>query len=285
MKTLVALATLVGILGTASAPGPVSVSVFVQDGDAPVGGLTKADFTLLDDGVEQAIDSVAIDGRPVDVTLLRDVSAVVPPTLDQLTKEIGGIARLLTADDRLRVITFGAEVVTTVPLQPVGQPPSIGLVARGGGASLNAAMLSALIQPVEPNRRSLMVLVTAGRDSDLVLGADQLSAVAARSAGVLIVLLTSQTFTGLGDIVRTSGGAIYGLNGDLASAFNGVLENFKGSYLVRWTPHQVKPDGWHELKVTVPKFKKYVVRARKGYMSAGAGAAATSSNRGTPLSR
>jgi len=260
------VAALAGLLVAAPTLEPVSVNVFVQNGNIPATGLTKSDFVLTDNGVAQVIDSAAVDRRPVDLTLLLDVNDDVPPTLAQVTQTIASLARLLVADDRIRVVTFGADVTLTLPLQPAAQPLSIGLIARSGSASLNAAILYALMQPGEPDRRHLIVASTSGRDTELLLGPDQLSAVANRSDGVLVALLTKPTFTSLGEVVRATGGAIYGLNGDLPSAVNGVLDNFKGAYRVRWTPQQVKGEGWHELKVTVPNFKKYTVRARKGYM-------------------
>ena len=240
--------------------------MFVQNGNVPATGLTRSDFVLTDNGAVQVIDSVAPDRRPVDLTMLLDVNESVPPTLAQVTQTIASLARLLTPDDRIRVITFGADVTLTLPLQPAARPLSIGLVARSGASSQNAAILYALMQPGQPDRRHLIVASTAGHDTEQLLGPDQLSAVANRSDALLVVLLTKRDFTSLGEIVRATGGAIYGLNGDLPSAVNGVLDNFKGSYRVRWTPQQVKGEGWHELKVTVPNFKKYTVRTRKGYL-------------------
>ena len=266
MRVFLALA-LAGLLAATRASDPVSMNVFVQNGDVPAIGLTKTDFVLTDNGAEQVIDRVMVDARPVDVTLLLDVTGDAPPTLDQVTRTVTSLTRVLAAEDRMRVITFGGEVTLTVPLQSATQPVSVSLIARNGRPVLNAALLYALTRPGEPGRRHLIVAITAGRDMDLLLGTDQLSAVANRSDAVLVALLTKATFSSLGEVVRATGGAIYGLSGDLPSAFNGVLENFKGAYRVQWTPQPATPDGWHAVKVAVPGFKKYTVRARPGYVS------------------
>ena len=263
---IIAVTALIAMLGVMGQGVSVSVNVFVQDGNIPVAGLKASDFALTDNGANQIIDSATVDRRSVDVTLLVDVNEAMPLTVDQLTRRIGSIARAFAIDDRIRVITFGADVALTVPLQPATRPLPVGRIADAGRSSLNAAILYALMRPAEPNRRHLVVASTTGRDTEQLLGTDQLSAVATRSDGVLVVLLTRPAYTSLGELIRATGGAIYSLNGDFAPAFDGILENFKGGYLVEWTPQRVKREGWHELKVTVPKFKKYTVRTRKGYM-------------------
>jgi hypothetical protein len=64
---------------------------------------------------------------------------------------------------------------------------------------------------------------------------------------------------------RTTGGEIRVQNDSIARAFGAVLQDFRRTYVIRWVPRGVTRDGWHEVTVTVPKFKKYVVQTRKGY--------------------
>ena len=50
----------------------------------------------------------------------------------------------------------------------------------------------------------------------------------------------------------------------VARLFKSVIDDFKASYVLRYTPEGVNPGGWHELTVGV-KGRRYDVRARRGY--------------------
>jgi hypothetical protein len=67
-------------------------------------------------------------------------------------------------------------------------------------------------------------------------------------------------------VARTTGGEVIELkrHAEVGSAFQTALENFRTSYMLRYTPTGVAGDGWHELTVTV-RGRKYDVRARRGY--------------------
>jgi len=57
-----------------AAADAVTLPVSVRAADRPVDGLTLADFELLDNGVEQPIDSVSTEGVPLDLTVAVDTS-------------------------------------------------------------------------------------------------------------------------------------------------------------------------------------------------------------------
>jgi hypothetical protein len=51
---------------------------------------------------------------------------------------------------------------------------------------------------------------------------------------------------------------------NLSETFLAAIEDFRTSYVLRYTPAGVKPEGWHEVTVSV-KQRNYTVRARRGY--------------------
>jgi hypothetical protein len=51
---------------------------------------------------------------------------------------------------------------------------------------------------------------------------------------------------------------------DLSDAFLRAIDQFRTSYVLRYTPAGVPRAGWHDVTVTVPS-GKYTVRARRGY--------------------
>ena len=52
---------------------------------------------------------------------------------------------------------------------------------------------------------------------------------------------------------------------DPVKTFKKVFDDYRQSYVLRYTPKGVVRDGWHEIKVEVPGHPRATVRARKGY--------------------
>lgn len=50
-----------------------------------------------------------------------------------------------------------------------------------------------------------------------------------------------------------------------ADVFAGVFKDFRQNYLLRYTPKDVAREGWHTLKVRIPKYPSYAIHARSGY--------------------
>lgn len=69
-------------------------------------------------------------------------------------------------------------------------------------------------------------------------------------------------------VAESTGGQFHGptlLGTGTVGAFTRVFNEFRQSYVLRFTPEGVDRAGWHELKVTVPKSPKLTIRARSGY--------------------
>ncbi len=64
-----------------------------------------------------------------------------------------------------------------------------------------------------------------------------------------------------GELYQASGLSEPSLYGTFAKAF----DNFRQSYLLRYTPAGVARTGWHQITVTVPRDKSVVIHARNGY--------------------
>jgi VWFA-related protein len=55
-------------------------------------------------------------------------------------------------------------------------------------------------------------------------------------------------------------------NDSISRAFKGMLEDFRRSYVLQYTPRSVDAPGWHEVSVRIVKHDKYQIRSRKGYL-------------------
>jgi VWFA-related protein len=181
----------------------VFVDVSVRDGGRPVTGLRAEDFTLTDNGVRQRIESVEATAVPIDLTLVVDVSgnpnrpwmaSRTPPTAiaRAVEREIADVTRLLRPEDRVRLLAIDSYVQQAWPWSPAQARPPLGRVASDGLAAAYDTLAAALLQPVEPARRHVVVASTKGRDTISAVEADAVRAIAERSDALLhLVVLES----------------------------------------------------------------------------------------------
>jgi VWFA-related protein len=266
----------------------VWVNVSVKRGNAPVAGLTAADFRLTDNGVEQKIDSVAIESVPIDLTLFLDTSPSFSGRVPRLREDLEAIAGLLRpGEDRLRLLTFGREVDETVPWTVAGEPLRVGPLEVARMSAVYDGLAASLVHQPEPGRRHLIVAMTDGWDYGSVIGSERLLEVAERSDGVLHLVLLTSSVSGspnaakywvpsgpdargqsrLASAADRTGGRVHvpAFRLDLVGRFQQAFDDFRTSYVLRYTPAGVAREGWHEITVTVPSARGAQVRARRGY--------------------
>ncbi len=253
----------------------VAVDVAVRSGNTPVKGLTSKDFELIDNGMLQSIDAVMIEDVPVDLTLILDASASTSTVIERFKLRARQIAGMLRPVDRVRLIVFSTDVTEVFPLQAGGSALPVGQIASRGGTSLNDALLLSLARAPVEGRRQLIVAFTDGLDTTSVVDASTLAAAAARADGVLHLVLSGYsgslppTARSLRAAAEATGGELHppGAFDDAVDAFKGVFEDFRQSYVLRYTLGGVTRDGWHDVSVRVTKAggNRYSIRARKGY--------------------
>jgi VWFA-related protein len=267
----------------------VSVEASVRRDRRPVMGLTAADFELLDNGVPQAITDVTYEKLPIDVTVVLDVSAsVTGSALDELRRSLRQLRTDLGARDRLRLVTFDMRVRRIVDFTDPAAATDAALATLGaaGSSAIFDSLAVALTAPVPAGRRQLIVLFSDGQDSSSISDAETLLDVARRSNPTVAVVLasasrqgpasllrnssklSSATIVGLADqIAGDTGGFVVAVNpGDnLTSTFRRVLEQFRTSYVLYFTPSGVERPGAHTIEVRLKRVKAEV-RARRGYV-------------------
>lgn len=301
----------------------VMVDVSVRDGGKAVTRLTAADFVLTDNGVRQQIDSVEATAVPIDLTLVVDVSGnprtawqtpSTPAALGETIRaEVARIATLLRPTDRMRVLANDTYVQHLVPMGGVAPLPPL-RVEGGGLSSLFDTLTAALLQPVEPARRHVVVARTKGLDTVSSVDAAAVRAVAERSDALFHVVVMETAFDNEAALAgfqcanmglcwpnrtiwvphrsqlvgprpvhpvlrdglaieagaQATGGALHKallLNEPtLAGTFKKAFEDFRTSYVLRYTLKGIPAGGWHAIEVTVPRARGYTVKARKGYL-------------------
>ncbi|MGH9309015.1 MAG: VWA domain-containing protein [Vicinamibacterales bacterium] len=267
----------------------VSVDVSVRHDRRPVTGLTAADFELLDNGVAQEITEVAYEKLPIDVTLLLDVSAsVTGDVLDELRRALRQVRADLAPGDRLRLLTFNMRVTRLVDFsQPAASIDQALASLQGAGSSaVFDGLAVALTAADQPGRRRFIVLFSDGQDSSSITDASTLLEVARRSSSTVAVVLASSTDARPASLLRTTltppattvamlsehiaretGGIVTAVKPgeNLSSRFRRVLQDFRSSYVLYFSPRDVERAGAHTLDVRV-KRPGVEVRARRGYV-------------------
>ena len=66
-----------------------------------VSNLTRKDFRIFEDGIEQPLSDLSLRQVPVDVALMVDASSSVADNLDDFRNAAEGFAAHLAADDRI----------------------------------------------------------------------------------------------------------------------------------------------------------------------------------------
>jgi hypothetical protein len=266
----------------------VSVNAAVKRGNRVMANLTAKDFRLTDNGVEQKIEAVSIESVPVDVSLFLDTSGSTAGKLDDMKRDVQGIVKMLRPGDRFRLLTIGDSVDEPVHWVPAGTAVNLSFGAVGGVSLVHDALVLALLHRPEADRRHLVVGMTDRRDCGSVVSSAQLRELASRSEAVLH--LVDQSGSG-GDVayrIRTcsprgrvdgpeiiaeaaarTGGTLhdpsYLFGSSVLRAFRTIFDEFRQSYVLRYSPSGVGRGGWHAIVVRVPSMGGVTIRARQGY--------------------
>ena len=267
----------------------VAVGVSVKRANNPVANLTAADFTLTDNGEPQTIEAVSIENVPIDVTLFLDTSGSTAGRLDDMKKDVQTIVQFLRAGDRFRLLTIGDSVYESVPWVSPGSKLELTFGALGGISLIRDALMLALLHRPEPGRRHLVVGMTDRQDCGSVIPGELFFEMAARTDAVIQLVDYSggggdsnyrvractprAAFDGeqliLASAERTGGElhtqSRFFRGASIARAFRTIFDDFRQSYVLRYSPERVSAKGWHAIVVKVPKIKDATVRARQGY--------------------
>ena len=133
-----------------------------------VSSLTRKDFRVFEDGVEQPLSDLSLRQVPVDVALIVDASSSVAGNLEDFRAAAEGFASHLAADDRVSLIQFDDRVVllqdwtsSMVQLRRALRRIVPGMFTRFHDAML----LASRNQSPRGNARHAIIVLTDGIDS------------------------------------------------------------------------------------------------------------------------
>jgi VWFA-related protein len=147
----------------------VLLPVTVRDGAGQlVPDLTRTNFHVFEDGVQQPLNDLGLRQVPVDVVLLVDASSSVSDNLDDFRRAAEGFALHLATDDRISLIQFDDRIQLLQDwTKSIAQlRRALRRVAPGMFTRFNDAMLlAARDQLPRASARHAIIVLTDGIDS------------------------------------------------------------------------------------------------------------------------
>jgi VWFA-related protein len=218
--------------------------------------------------------------RPTDrlrvIAFATDVREIVP--MREVGEALTDSLKAVAADARLGAFMHGQIGLPGGAYWDITNDP-----ARRGWSLFDALVL-ALAPPAVLERQHLVVAFSVGMDrGSTLLDGRPLVAVAERTDAVMHVALWNQRRGPIGKQWRieglrehysrdavaraalATGGGVHDA-ADVVGAFKSIFNSFRQSYRLRYTATGVPTRGWHTLTISVPRFPKYTIQARKGYM-------------------
>ena len=272
------------------------VNVFVSvtdDAGAPIGNLTKNDFSLSEDGVPQKISVFSKESQlPLSIVLEVDTSS---STRKDIRLELEAARRfihsILRPQDTVALYTFATDVSEMTPftskLRQVDN--AINQVSTGGATSLYDAVYLGSKALINREGRKVLVLITDGGDTASSIGYKEALRAAQQSEALVYSLIDVPVEASAG---RNTGGehALIQMSADtggryfyassvyqLDKAFEQISDELRTQYLLAYYPvaRRAKSD-FREIDVVAHPHDSpdkqgsgdpgsLVVRARRGY--------------------
>jgi Ca-activated chloride channel homolog len=262
----------------------VNVFVGVTDRNGTiVGGLTRDDFSLTEDGRAQQIKIFERQSdMPLNLALAIDTS-------DSVAKDLAGeqhaaqrfVHAILRPQDQISLLGFASAVRELTPLTNNANKIERGIahLRRGGGTAFYDAIVLGSKQLGRQHGRKVLIVVSDGDDT--VKGATYAQALeqALRNEVMIYCLIDVPIEASAGRDLRgehalitlaeETGGRSFYVSADvLDKTLAQVSEDLRTQYFLAYYPHNQEPGtNFHRIQLTIPKAAadSYNIRYRTGY--------------------
>jgi Ca-activated chloride channel homolog len=248
---------------------PVFATVTNPDGSFAK-GLTKDDFTVLDNRVPQDITSFSSEAQTISVSVILDTSGSMAAALPRVFSAARAFLGKLTPEDRAMVGSlFFVGPPLTADKSRLGT--SLDMLPRDPGSPVYAALDRSLTALAPESNRRVIVIYSDGRNQNTgpfraTTAERLLSRVETEGVMVYAIGFEGASISGaVRNIARRSGGRATELKGtdDLTTTLAAVADELHQQYLLGFTPAAF--DGQvHKIEVRVQK-PALTVRARDTY--------------------
>jgi Ca-activated chloride channel homolog len=182
----------------------VGLNVVVTDAQGRfVGGLSRDDFTVLEDGVSQDISFFAAMPMPIDLAILLDTSASMTDKITTVQQAAIGFTSVIRPGDRVAIVDIKDNVRVVHPLDEdvASARQAIAATMPRGNTSLYNGLYMTLKELVRQRRsdgevrRQAMVVLSDGDDTSSLVAFDDVMELA-KHAGVAIYTITLRSPAG-----------------------------------------------------------------------------------------
>ena len=263
----------------------VGVSPIVTDRSGhPVPGLSQKDFTVLDNGQPQKIETFDSTDSPMALILALDTSGSMLARRDDARRAAHAFLDALKPADEVGLCTFNSTMVAPRspdgtagdPLEVTRDHASVHAAIDGtrieGDTALFDVAAAALRRLKHVKRRKAVVLFTDAVDNSSRLSVSQVIEMARLAeVSVFSVALGSDEskvpMVFLNRLAEETGGGAYFIRNikKLPEVLRSILTDLKSQYFLTYTPQNLKPHSLHRVLVRVNRPNVFV-RARKEYL-------------------
>jgi Ca-activated chloride channel homolog len=266
----------------------LNARLVTPDLKAPKGlALSKDDFAILEDGVEQEIAFFSTAERPFDLVLALDFSGSTTEKRGLIKKAAQRFVEYARPSDRVAVVAFADEirVVSELTGDKQALAQKIKEIEIDGGSPIWDALKFTyrnIIEKQSAGRRSAVVLMTDGEDgSQTETFADAMELVRQGETTIFPVYLDNGRFNSewrekyrrksqqsLSMLAEESGGQFYRADSvnDLSGIYEQIINDVGQLYSLGYEPkNEARDGGWRTLEVKVKTQPNLLVKTRRGY--------------------
>jgi Ca-activated chloride channel family protein len=281
-----------------SAANLVALNVSVMDvgGRRFVTDLSRNDFAVFEDGVQQQVRFFESSEVPVDLVLMLDTSSSMADKMQSVHEAAVNFLRTLRTGDRGAVVTFadGVQILEKLSPDRARLEQAVHQTAARGGTALNNALYVALrefgggTREQGPVRRRAIAVLTDGEDTSSVVSFDDVMGLA-RKSGINVYTIALQSAT---PVMATTGRrflsrAQFSLKSlsqetgaeaffpmqvtELQGVYGSIAQELSSQYSIGYSPSNSRADGrFRRIVVRVVSHPEMRPRARAGYTADGA---------------
>ena len=272
----------------------VALNVTVSDGSKLVTGLSRDDFEVYEDGVQQELRFFEASAVPMDVILLLDTSSSMRDKMRTVHDAARGFMKILRSEDRGAVVSFDDDVRVLQDLTSdlAAIESAINATVAKGSTSLNNAIYIALktfgraARDAGEVRRQAIAVLSDGEDTSSLITADDVVALA-RKTGVNIYTIALQSQFGsarkasprryfseseyaLKTLAKETGALSFFPSGvhELKDVYQTIATELESQYSIGYAPSNSRADGrFRRIVVRVTADPTFRPRARAGYVA------------------
>jgi VWFA-related protein len=242
--------------------------------------VTKDNLIVLEDGVEQKIETFQEATTPVTLVLALDQSGSMQKSADKVVEAATGFVQALRPEDWLGVITFADKSLVAHGMTQERQSTlqAIAAYRAEGGTALYDALCDSVLMLKQYKGRKAIVVLTDGRDENNPGTAPGSTRTWEQVVGLVREVDVTVFPVGLGTkidperlatLATVSGGQAYFPQdvSDLSAQYERIIDNLSHRYLIGYTSTNSSRDGkWRMVEIKT-RTTGIVVHSRQGYFA------------------